>query len=137
MYSDAGDKEPALEVLKTIETEKKAGDPSLAALPIEKVYYYRGNLLFWYRDYEEAIANLKRVTPNTSVLDPHTAVMAWMRLGQCYDVKGDRKSAQTAYREADNLGPETEPEGVQVLSELRLSSSGERVVLSSRAERSL
>lgn len=109
MYSDAGQKEPALEVLSTIEAEKKTGDPSLAALPIEKVYYYRGNLLFWYRDYDEAISNLKRVTPNTSVLDPHSAVMAWMRLGQCYDMKGDRRSAQTAYREAYKLGPETDP----------------------------
>ncbi|MBC7926917.1 MAG: tetratricopeptide repeat protein [Bryobacteraceae bacterium] len=108
MYSDAGNKDAAIAILARLEAEKVANTPALANVPVEKIWYYRGNLLFWYRDYETAIQHLRKATPNAPALDLHTAVMTWLRLGQCYDLTQDRKSAQSAYREAMKLGPDTD-----------------------------
>lgn len=108
MYSDAGDKEPAIEVLDKLDAEKRAGDPALTALSPEKIAYYRGNLLFWYRDYAGGIASLKRATAGAADLDLHTAAMSWLRLGQCHDLLGERSAAQAAYRQAVQTGPQTD-----------------------------
>jgi tetratricopeptide (TPR) repeat protein len=109
MYSDAGNKNDALAVLDTVEKLRKAKAPGYADLASAKIDYYRGNLLFWYREYDLAIENLRRVTPDAKDLDLHTAVMAWMRLGQSLDMKGRRKEAIAAYHEAVRTGPETAP----------------------------
>ena len=93
MYSDAGNKNAALDVLDKLDARKKAKDPSLSGLPPEKLSFYRGNMLFWYRDYDSAITSLTRATANTGVLDLHTATLSWVRLGQCYDMKGNRAMA--------------------------------------------
>jgi len=108
MYSDAGNKKAALVVLDDVETMKKAGAPSFATLPIEKIWYYRGNLLFWYRDYDTAIDFLRRVTSHTDDLDLHTSIMSWMRLGQSLDMKGRREDARLAYQHAIQKGPQTD-----------------------------
>ena len=39
---------------------QKTGAPGFARVPMEKVYYQIGNIQFWYKDYEQAIDNLKR-----------------------------------------------------------------------------
>ena len=109
MYSDAGNKNDALAVLDEVEKLRKAKAPGYAELASAKIDYYRGNLLFWYREYDLAIENLRRVTPDEKDLDLHTAVMAWMRLGQSLDMKGRRKEAIAAYHEAVRTGPETAP----------------------------
>ncbi|MBC8166958.1 MAG: DUF3808 domain-containing protein [Bryobacteraceae bacterium] len=107
MYSDAGNKQAALTILDRVESLKKSNAPG-ASLPFEKIWFYRGNLLFWYRDYDGAIECLRRVTPDTSALDLHTAVVTWMRLGQSFDAKGKRKEALEAYRQAIKTGPQTD-----------------------------
>lgn len=108
MYSDAGDKESALAALAKAEELKKAGTAGYARLPMEKIYFYRGNLLFWYRDFDQAIEQLRRVTPKASTLDVNTAVMAWLRLGQSLDMKGRRPEAVEAYKQAAAIAPESE-----------------------------
>jgi tetratricopeptide (TPR) repeat protein len=108
MYSDAGDKDSALTALKKAEEMKLSGAAGYAGLPLEKIYYYRGNLLFWYRDFDGAIEQLRRVTPNASKLDLNTAVMAWLRLGQSLDMKGRRTEAVQAYRQAANVAPQSD-----------------------------
>lgn len=108
MYSDAGNKPAALDVLGKVEAQKKAELPALASLPLEKVYYYRGNLLFWYREYDAAIEQLRRSTKKLNGFDLHSATMTWMRLGQCLDMKGQRNEAREAYRQAIKIGPETD-----------------------------
>jgi len=35
----------------------------------------------------------------------NTAVMAWLRLGQVYDMKGNHRDAVQAYREAAKVAP--------------------------------
>lgn len=105
MYSDAGDKAKALAALERVEALKKAGTSGFASLPIEKIFYYRGNLLFWYGDLDAALEQLRRATARANVLDLHTAVMAWMRLGQVNDMKGRRDDALAAYRHAIEVAP--------------------------------
>jgi tetratricopeptide (TPR) repeat protein len=108
MYSDSGDKDAALEVLARIETLKKQGAQGYASMPIEKLFFYRGVLLFWYRDFNGAIDQLRRVTPHASKLDLHTAVMAWLRLGQTFDLTGRRAEAVAAYKQAIRIAPESD-----------------------------
>jgi tetratricopeptide (TPR) repeat protein len=108
MYGDAGNKADALATLSEVERLKRAGTPGFDRLPLEKIFYYRGNLLFWYDDLDAAADQLRLVTPKASKLDLHTAVMAWMRLGQTLDLKGKREEAKAAYRQAVSAAPQSE-----------------------------
>ena len=105
MFSDFGKKEQALASLAEVERMKRAGAPGFDHLPIEKVYYFRGNIQFWYNDLDAAIINLERVTSQAGDLDLNTGVMAWLRLGQTYDLKGQRQKAKEAYRHAMEFAP--------------------------------
>jgi tetratricopeptide (TPR) repeat protein len=107
MYSDLGDKNSALQVLGQIEDLRRNGAPGYRNLPSEKIKYLRANLLFWYGDLDPALADLKQVTQNAVALDLGTAVMAWLRLGQVYDLKGNHKQAMEAYRETMKTAPDS------------------------------
>jgi tetratricopeptide (TPR) repeat protein len=108
MYSDLGDKQDALRVLAEIETLRQAGSPGYATLRAEKIQYLKANLLFWYGDLNPALADLKQVTRNADQLDLNTAVMAWLRLGQVYDLQGKHQDAIQAYRETMKTAPKSE-----------------------------
>jgi Flp pilus assembly protein TadD len=95
-------------VIAEVEKLKRAGAPGYDHLPYEKIWYFCGILHFWYNNLDVAIANLERVTARAEELDLNTGVMAWMRLGQSYDLKGEREKARTAYREAMEYAPESE-----------------------------
>lgn len=107
MYSDAGDKRAALQVLDNVSRLKAEEAPGYRDLPVEKIAYLRGNLHFWYGDLDPALADMKRVTSNASTLDLGTAVLAWLRLGQLYDLKGDHGRAVKAYKETIKTAPES------------------------------
>ena len=109
MYSDLGDKRSALQVLAQIEDLRSAGAPGYASLRPERIQYAKANLLFWYGDLDPALSDLKQVTEKAQDLDLSTAVMAWLRLGQVYDLKGDRAQAIQAYRETLKTAPRSEP----------------------------
>ncbi|MBK5295117.1 MAG: tetratricopeptide repeat protein [Acidobacteriia bacterium] len=100
MYSDLGDRPKALEALVKVERMKHEGLPGFRNMPIEKVYYFRGNLQFWFDEWESAVTNLSKATAKAEDLDPNTGVMAWMRLGQSLDLLGRRQQAMEAYRQA-------------------------------------
>lgn len=106
MYSDLGDKEKALASIAEVEKLKqRLNTPALAALPIEKVFYFRATVQFWYLDLDRAAANFERVTRKASELDLNTGATAWMRLGQTYDLLGRREAAVGAYRKAIDYAP--------------------------------
>jgi len=100
MYAGLGKKDEALAVLKSMEETK-----GFKALPIGKIYHSRGNLLFWYREYPAAIANLQRVTAGAGL---NTQVNSWLRLGQCYDMLGRRDEALRVYRLAVDGAPDSD-----------------------------
>lgn len=109
MYSDLGDKRSALQVLAQIENLRRTGASGYANLPPERIQYAKANLLFWYGDLDPALSDLKQVTRKAGELDLSTAVMAWLRLGQVYDLKGDRERAIRAYRETLKTAPRSAP----------------------------
>ncbi|MBL0158666.1 MAG: tetratricopeptide repeat protein [Bryobacterales bacterium] len=100
MYADLGDKEKALQALTRVEELKLDGSPGFGTLSLERIEYARGNLLFWYDETDAAIRHLRRATANAQFLDPNSAASAWLRLGQCLDLKGLRDDARAAYRTA-------------------------------------
>jgi cytochrome c-type biogenesis protein CcmH/NrfG len=51
---------------------------------------------------------MKRATAAAEDLDLNTGVMAWMRLGQIYDLKGQRALALDAYRHAVAFAPDSD-----------------------------
>jgi tetratricopeptide (TPR) repeat protein len=108
MYGDLGRKEDALGVLARMEQLKREGAPGYKTLPAGKIQYARGNLLFWYRDYRGAIESLTKVTEATEELDGNTPMNAWMRLGQSYDLLGQRAKALAAYERAVTNAPESD-----------------------------
>ena len=108
MYSDAGNKQAALQVLAHIDALRRAGAPGYADLPAEKVGYFKGNLLFWYGDLDVALTNLKQATQKADELDLNTAVLAWLRLGQVYDLQGNHQNAIEAYRQTMKTAPKSE-----------------------------
>ncbi len=107
MYGDTGNKDSALGVFHEIEELRRKGAPGFANLAEEKISYSRGNLLFWYGDFPGAIADMKRATAHIDKLDLNSGVLAWMRLGQLYDLTNERKLAQAAYKEAVSLAPQS------------------------------
>jgi tetratricopeptide (TPR) repeat protein len=108
LYSSTGQKDKAIESIEKIAELKNSGAPGFANLPIEKVYYQIGNINFWYRDYDRAAENLKKAAAGCSALDLNTGTMAWMRLGQVYDLTKQRNLAMEAYKKAIAFAPEAE-----------------------------
>src|SRR5215470_16654586 len=106
MYSAIGQKEKAIETMQAVADLKKSGAPGFTNLPAERIYYQIGNIQFWYRDYNDAVENLKKATAGGSTLDLNTGTLAWMRLGQVYDVTNRRELAKEAYRKAIDFAPE-------------------------------
>jgi tetratricopeptide (TPR) repeat protein len=107
MYSDLGNKAAALNVLEEVEALRASGSPGYGNLPEAKIQYLRGNLLFWYGDLNPALADMQQVTQEADELDLNTAVLAWLRLGQIYDLRGDRSRAITAYRTTVMTAPDS------------------------------
>ena len=108
MYQDVGENGKAVAELETIEQMKAASPETYSSLPMEKVSYYKGNVLFWANQPDQALEEMKRAT-SARTLDLNTEVMAWMRLGQIYDLKGDRSQALEAYQKAVALAPDSDP----------------------------
>jgi tetratricopeptide (TPR) repeat protein len=107
MYADLGRRDEALAALDRIEQRKRSGAPGFKTLPPERIDYARGNLLFWFERWEDAIPHLRRAAAGADHLTLHTALMSWLRLGQCLDLTGARDDAREAYRSTAALAPDT------------------------------
>jgi tetratricopeptide (TPR) repeat protein len=108
MYSQLGDKNKAVAAIGKIVDMKKAGLPGYAGVAWEKIYFQLGNIQFWYNDLDHALDNLKKVTASHNEIDLNTGVLAWMRMGQIYDMKNRRSDAIEAYKHAIAFAPEAE-----------------------------
>lgn len=108
MYADLGEKEKALAPLDRIEELKRSGAPGFRNLPVERIAFARGNLLFWYEDLNGAIVHLLKATANAGLLDPNNGSTAWLRLGQCYDLLEEREKAKAAYQSAAGFAAESD-----------------------------
>ena len=108
MHSELGDKTKALEALERLKTLKESGSPGFARLTWERLWYAEGNIQFWYQDWDAALENMKRATAGAERLDLNTGVLAWLRLGQLHDLKGQRQPALAAYRRAIAFAPSSD-----------------------------
>jgi tetratricopeptide (TPR) repeat protein len=108
MYSSTGQKDKAIESIQKVAELKKSGAPGFAKLPAEKIYYQIGNIQFWYKDYDQAVENLKKAVDGGAALDLNTGTLAWMRLGQIYDLTNRRNLATEAYKKAIAFAPQAE-----------------------------
>ena len=108
MYSDMGNEKAALDVIERIEMLRREHAPGYAEIPPAKIAYIKANLLFWYGDLGRALNILKQATSMTDGLDPGTLTMAWLRLGQVYDLQGDHQQAILAYRNVVKTSPHSQ-----------------------------
>jgi tetratricopeptide (TPR) repeat protein len=108
MYGDAGDRKKAMDAVEQLDQLRRAGAPGFQRLPEAKVHYTRAGLLMQWNDLDQALGEIKIATANVSTLDAPSAGNAWLRLGQIYDLKGQRQPAIAAYREAMRAAPDSQ-----------------------------
>ncbi len=108
MYSDLGNKDEALKVIDEMIELKRQGAPGYDRMPEHKIWYTRGTLLFWYMNLDQALEDFRRMTEVDNELTLHAAQLAWYRLGQTYDLLGQRRQALKAYRRAIELAPSSD-----------------------------
>ncbi len=108
MYADLGDKSRALAILDLIDERRARNESGYERLSKERAAYARGNLLFWYQDFNDALAAIKVATANPAQLNLATAALAWMRQGQICDSLGNRSEALAAYQKAIATAPNSD-----------------------------
>ena len=108
MYSDLGNKDKAIAAIEKVAAMKENRLPGYAGVTWEKIYFHLGNIQFWYNDLDRALENLKKVTASRNEVDLNTGVLAWMRVGQIYDITNRRAQAIEAYRHAIAFAPEAD-----------------------------
>lgn len=108
MYSTIGDQNAALSCLQKVADLKKNGAAGYEKLPWEKIFFHMGNIQFWYNDLEHSLENMQKVTAAANELDLNTGVLAWMRLGQIYDLTHRRQLAVEAYHHAIAYAPQAD-----------------------------
>jgi tetratricopeptide (TPR) repeat protein len=108
MYSEIGENATAIAGLERLRALKKSRASEYAALPIQKICYAEGNIQFWAGELDAALENMKQAAAGAEDLDLNTGVLAWMRLGQIYDLKGLRPQAVEAYRRAAAFAPDSD-----------------------------
>lgn len=108
MWSDYGDKAKALAAIDAVDRLHRAGVTGYGTLSQAKIDFARGVIQFWYNDLEQAERNLARAASQADSLDLHTGTMAWLRLGQTYDLKNQRDRAVGAYRRVLSLAPSSD-----------------------------
>jgi len=108
MYGDLGDRKKAMDAVEQLDQLRRAGAPGFQRFPEAKVHYTRAGLLMEWNDLDRALNEIKNATANVSTLDAPSAGSAWLRLGQIYDLKGQRQQAIAAYREATRAAPDSQ-----------------------------
>ncbi len=108
MYSMAGDKVHALEALRELAALKTRHAAGFDRMPWPEVFFQEGTIQFWYRDFNQALENLSKVTSAAEEVDLNTGALAWMRIGQIYDLTGRRTDAVEAYHAAIAFAPQAE-----------------------------
>jgi len=108
MYSALGDGKKAQACVQEVAQLKTHGTPGYTRVPWESIYYHLGTIQFWYGELDPALANMQKVTAHADEVDLNTGVLAWMRVGQIYDLKQRHGLAIEAYKKAMAFAPEAE-----------------------------
>jgi tetratricopeptide (TPR) repeat protein len=108
MYAALGDGKKAIASVQQVAQLKTQGAAGYARVPWESIYYQLGTIQFWYNDLDAALANMQKVTAHAGDVDLNTGVLAWMRVGQIYDLTQRHGLAVEAYKKAMVYAPEAE-----------------------------
>jgi tetratricopeptide (TPR) repeat protein len=108
MYSMSGDKAHSIEAVEEVARLKRTHAPGYDRVPWEKIYFQEGTIQFWYRDLDQALDNLTKVVAASDEVDLNTGVSAYLRIGQIYDMKGQRAQALTFYKKAIAYAPQSD-----------------------------
>jgi tetratricopeptide (TPR) repeat protein len=108
MYSMSNDKNDALATLALVSDLKTHHAPGFDRLPWEKIYFQEGSIQFWYRDLDQALENLTKVSARSGDVDLNTGAYAFLRIGQIYDMTHRRAQALDSYRQAIAYAPEAD-----------------------------
>jgi tetratricopeptide (TPR) repeat protein len=108
MYSQEGDGKAALDTVQEVARLKQSRSPGFDHLPWERIYYQQGSIQFWYRDLDGAIENLKKVAAHPDEVDLNTGALAFLRMGQAYDMKQRHADAVQEYRLAIAHAPQSD-----------------------------
>jgi tetratricopeptide (TPR) repeat protein len=108
MYSTSGDGVHGLQAVDEVARLKAAHTPGFDRLPWEKIYFQQGSIQFWYNDLDHSLENMKKVTSKADDVDLNTGVLAYLRMGQIYDMKHRRAEALEAYKKAIAYAPQAE-----------------------------
>ena len=100
MLGDLGDREKSIATLDTV--------AQLEPNKAEKIAFLKGNLLFWFDEYERAIPELQRAVNHRDQLDLNTGLLACLRLGQTLDLLNRHPEAVEAYKQGIALSPNSD-----------------------------
>ncbi len=108
MYSGIGDGKKAVACVEQVADFKTHNAAGYTRVPWESIYYQLGTIQFWYGQLDSALSNMQKVTAHADEVDLNTGVLAWMRVGQIYDLKQRHGLAVEAYKKAMAYAPEAE-----------------------------
>jgi len=108
MYSQSGDGVRGLAAAEEIARLKTAHAPGYDRVPWERIYFQEGTIQFWYRDFDRALENLKKVVAAPQNVDLNTGASAWLRIGQIDDLTRHRAEALQAYRKTIDYAPQAD-----------------------------
>ncbi len=105
MLGDLGDREKSIATLDAVAMLHASHAPSFTRILPEKIAFLKGNLLFWFDEYERAIPELQRAVDHRDQLDLNTGLLACLRLGQTLDLLNRHTEAVAAYKQGIALSP--------------------------------
>jgi tetratricopeptide (TPR) repeat protein len=108
LYSALGKGKEGIADIQAMAQLKQQGAPGFTRIPWEMIYYQMGTIQFWYNDLNNALNNMQKVTAHANEVDLNTGVLAWMRVGQIYDLTQRHDLAVEAYKKAIAYAPEAE-----------------------------
>jgi len=108
MLADLGEREKAMAIMDNVVELNRRQAPGFGPLQAEKIAYLKGNLLFWFDEYDKAIPILKRAVAARDQLDLNTGLLACLRLGQTLDLANRHTEAKEAYRLGVAMAPESD-----------------------------
>lgn len=110
-FGDLGDRASALAAVEEVAMLKRGKAPGYERCPEPKIRYTRGTLLLNFNQLDRALEEMRAAANGASELDPAAASYAWLRLGEIYDLKGQRGAAIEAYKEVARRWPDSDAAG--------------------------
>lgn len=108
MFGDLGEREKALAIVDEVAALQRRQAPGFTRIQAEKIAYLKGNLLFWFDEYDKAVPELQRACNARERLDLNTGLASCLRLGQTLDLMQRHNEAIQAYELGVALAPESE-----------------------------